>query len=430
MSPLREAGVLAVGDELLAGAHPDTNTPEIARALSLLGIAVRRAALVSDDREAIEDAVRDLSARFPLLVVTGGLGPTRDDVTRDGVARAFGRELEEDAHALAALQAWFDARAVAMPPDNRRQVQFPRGARVLANRVGTAPGFLLEAQEQAVVVLPGPPSEMRVVLHEEVLPWLRASGRAGPPAPEHRFHLFGLSESLFAQRVGGWMDRDEEPRMGCSVARGVLSVVLRARDPDGARARRALEERVAEFRARFGEHVFSEDDERLEHVLGARLIATGVSFTCAESCTGGLVASLVTSVPGISAVFAQGFVTYSNEAKARQLGVDPALVARHGAVSRETVLAMARGAAVAAGARLSVAVTGIAGPGAGSAAEPVGLLWFATSLDGELAACQRLFPARERDWIRGIAAYTALHLAWRRLVALDPRGRAGAAAPD
>ncbi len=420
MSRVREAAVLAVGDELLAGAHPDANTPEIARALVPLGIAVRRAALVSDDADAIEDAVRDLTARFGLLVVTGGLGPTLDDVTRDGVAQAFGRDLVRDEAALAELRGWFEGRGLAMPAENLRQVCFPRGATVLQNRVGTAPGFRLEDGARAVAVLPGPPHEMRVVLREQVLPWLRASGRAGPPTPEQRFFLFGLAESVFAERVGAWMDRGAEPLMGCSVDQGVLSVVLRGRDADPERARAAVEGRAAEFRPRFAEHVFSEEEERIEHVLGRLLLRAGVSFTCAESCTGGLVAALVTSVPGISAVFEQGFVTYSDEAKARWLGVERGLLARAGAVSRETAEAMALGAASATGARLAVAVTGIAGPGGGSTDKPVGLVWFATALDGAVASTRRLFPPRDRDWIRGLAARTALHLAWRRLERPEP----------
>jgi len=411
----RCAEILAIGDELLAGAHPDLNSPELARELGRLGIKVQHVEIVRDDEEAIATAVKASLARAGLLIVTGGLGPTQDDVTRHGIARAFGRELETSAAALDGLKNWFERRGTDMPVANERQALLPAGAALVHNRRGTAPGFRVVDGERVVVSLPGPPPEMRVVFAEEVAPWLVATGRAQEPLAEHRFFLFGLPESLFEERAGEWMARTAEPRMGCSAKKGVLHVVLRIVDPDGPAAERGLAERVTAFRERFGPYVFSEEDGRLEHVLGRELLARELSVTLAESCTGGLAASLLTRVPGISAVFERAYVAYSDAVKQSDLGVPAEVLASEGAVSPGVARAMAAGAAQASGARLAIAVTGIAGPEGGTPDKPVGLVCFATCLDGEVRTFERRFPPGERDWIRTLAARTALWLGLQRV---------------
>ena len=413
--PRRRARLVAVGDELLAGAHPDLNSPELAARLAELGIAVDGVEVVSDDEEAIAEAVRAARAKAPLVIVTGGLGPTLDDVTRHGIARALGRELERSEEAVRGVRAWFARRGQdEMPEANLRQALLPRGAALVPNRVGTAPGFRVEDDAGAVFSLPGPPPEMRVVFSEEVVPWLLERGLAERPIAERRFHLFGLSESVFAERAGAWMERDAVPRMGCSVKKGVLSVVLRAGGHD-AGAERLLFERARAFHERFRAHVFSEDEPRVEEVLARELLETGTTITLAESCTGGLASGLLTRTSGISAVFARGFVTYSNEAKVSELGVPEDVLARCGAVSPEVARAMAEGAARAAGARLALSITGIAGPGGGTEAKPVGLVWFGTAWDGASEAVERRFPPGDRNWIRALAARHALFLGLRRL---------------
>ena len=407
---------MSVGDELLAGAHPDLNGPEMARRLGELGVTVVSVAVVGDETHEIARAVRAALQRAPLVLVSGGLGPTLDDVTRHGIAEALGRKLVTDPTALAAVEAWYERRAAPMPASNRRQALLPEGATMVANRVGTAPGFRVEDGSARVVVsLPGPPAELRVVLGEEVLPWLTRSGRAGAELAERRFHLYGLSESVFAEEVGPWMDRDADPRMGCSVKKGVLTVVLRARG-EGPVFLQRLTTRAEAFAQRFSPHIFSTHEPRPEFVLGEALLASGTRIAIAESCTAGLVAARLGNVPGISAVFERGYVTYSNAAKQELLGVAPELIERHGAVSAEVAAAMALGAARAAGTELSVAVTGVAGPGGGTPEKPVGLIWFGTALRGEVRTVERRLPPGERAWIRSLSAGGALHLALRRLV--------------
>jgi nicotinamide-nucleotide amidase len=408
------ARVLAVGDELLSGAQLDTNSAWLAGELARAAIAALGFEVVRDDEAAIELAVRRALGEVELLFVSGGLGPPLDDVTRHGGARAFGRALALDEAALADVRAWFARRDVVMSDTNRRQALFPRGATVLANRHGTAPGFRLEHEGRAVVVLPGPPRELQGLWADEVLPWLAARGSARAPLPTRSFYLFGLSESLFAERAGAWMERAAEPLMGVTAREGVLSVTLRARaaepEPVGV-----LEARAREFRARFAAEIYSESDWELERALARALLARGASFSAAESCTGGLVLALLTSVPGISAAFARGYVAYSDAAKTELLAVPHATLAEHGAVSRATAEAMALGVARASGADLALAVTGLAGPDGGSAEKPVGLVWFATVYRGAVQSTERRFPAFGREAIRRWAARTGLYLALRRL---------------
>jgi nicotinamide-nucleotide amidase len=418
--PLESLALVAVGDELLAGAHPDLNSPWLAARLGELGLGAASVRVVPDDEARVAAAVTAALAEAELVVVTGGLGPTLDDVTRHGIARALGRELVSSERALADLDVWFQRRGVPMPEMNRRQALLPAGAELLRNRLGTAPGFRAAREGRFVVALPGPPAEVHGMVEDELVPWLCGDGRTQAPRGEHRFHLFGLPEGSFAQAVGDWMDRDANPRMGCTVKKGVLSVVLRARGADRVLAARVLLERADAFRGRFAAHVFSETEPRLERVLGEELLRTRTKIAIAESCTGGLVAGLLTRVPGISAVFERGWVTYSNAAKHELLGVEPALLERNGAVSAEVAEAMAIGAAQRAGARLSIAVTGVAGPDGGTEEKPVGLVWFATSLDGRVRSSCRRFPPGEREWIRTLATRSALHEALARL--RDPGG--------
>lgn len=413
-APAIRAALVVVGDELLSGAQTDTNSAWIAAELAALGIPVEAIEIVGDDEPLVAAAVLRALARAELVLVGGGLGPTLDDVTRHGIARALGRELHESAEALAEVRTWFEGRKVPMSDTNRRQALLPDGARMLKNRAGTAPGFLAEHEGRAVLALPGPPRELHVVFDDEVRPWLRARGWADMPIREQRFFLFGIPESRFAERAGEWMARDSDPRMGCTVRDGTLTAALRARASTDASAA-ALERRAHEFRVRFAEEIYSEEDWDLEHALARELRARDLSIGIAESCTGGLALALLTRVPGISRAFSLGFVTYSDAAKEAVLGVPRALLATHGAVSREVAEAMALGAARASGADLVLTVTGIAGPDGGTPAKPVGLVWFATALRGAVRSVEHRFPPLDRDSIRRVAARTGLHLCWKHL---------------
>jgi nicotinamide-nucleotide amidase len=256
---------------------------------------------------------------------------------------------------------------------------------------------------------------MRDMLARELLPWLeRTCGRGQGLASRHAY-LSGLAESAFADRAGAWMERDANPRMGVTAHHGVLRVSLRARAATSEGARALVEERAAQLRERFGHEIFSEDEPRLELALGRALIERRLPVATAESCTGGLVAQLLTDVPGISAVFREGWITYTDQAKVARLGVPAELIERHGAVSAEVAAAMAAGAARASGARVSLSVTGIAGPQGGSPAKPVGLVWLGLCVDGEVLTREQRFPPVGREHVRLFAAHAALDLMLRHL---------------
>ena len=416
-APRRLLGLVATGDELTTGASVDTNSAAIAARLLELGLEAERFVVLGDDEDALAATLSELGRTCDVVVVTGGLGPTLDDVTRAAAARAAGTVLELSPAHLAELKAWFASLGRPFAESNERQAWFPRGAEVLENPLGTAPGFALKIGRAQVFALPGPPREMGGMLENEVVP--RVRDIAGSRATARTvFYLFGLSESVFADRCGEWMDRRADPLLGVTAKNGVLTARLVARGPGEVLARRA-----AEFRERFGEWIFSERDPEPALALGRVLIERRVTFAIAESCTGGLVAEKLTRVPGISTVFERGYVTYSNRAKTEMLGVDEALIAKHGAVSAPVAEAMAAGAAKRSGARAAVSVTGIAGPDGGTAEKPVGLVWFGIWNDGATRTVERRFGVRGRDLIREFAANTALDLLLRNLAKeRPPRG--------
>lgn len=413
----RRAALVAVGDELVSGERQDANLAWLAARLEAAGLEVREARLVGDDEEALAAALDELLARHGLVVTSGGLGPTLDDVTRQAAARATGCELAVDAPALEAVRAWWRERGRPMPESNARQAFLPRGATVLPNAHGTAPGFRVERAGAWLVALPGPPHELRGVFEDAVEPWLATLPAPGPARLRGTFLLFGLSESLFADQAGRWMERSENPRMGVLASAGSLLVKLEARGRTPEEAQVLYAARASEVRLRFAAHLAGEGCASLAELTGRALLAAGVPVAVAESCTGGLIAARLTEVPGISAVFREGLVTYSNAAKEARLGVPSDLLEAHGAVSAQAALAMARGAARTGGARLALSVTGVAGPGGGTPEKPVGLVWFGLWLDGQELALERRFPARGRAWVREWAANTGLDLLRRAATA-------------
>jgi nicotinamide-nucleotide amidase len=407
-----KAEILTIGDELLRGEIVDTNKSFLSERLLRFDVETRFHSSVCDDPADMADAFRRAASRADVVLVSGGLGPTRDDITLEVLARTFRRELQRHEPSLAAIRAFFARLGREMSPSNEKQALLPAGAEVLPNPVGTAPGCMLAVERAVFFCLPGVPRELARMMDEEVLP--RLAGRLRPAGAgvmrAALLRTFGMGESTLEDELKD-LAREEGVALGFRTAfpDNFLRPVARAATEAEAAARL---DRVCEaIRARLGPLVYGRDDETMEQALGRLLAERGKTLAVAESCTGGLVAQRISAVPGCSRYFRGGVVAYANEAKRDLLGVPEALLAAHGAVSAEVARAMAEGARARLGADLSVSTTGISGPDGGSAEKPVGLVFvgFADARGSE--AYEFLFPFdRERhrlvtsqvalDWVR------------------------------
>ena len=407
--------LVAIGNELLLGHTLDTNGADLARALSTLGVEIVRRTAVPDRPGDIAAAVADGLRRTGAVITTGGLGPTHDDLSKRAVADLYGMPLEFDGAVWTDIVARF-ARAQREPaPSNRGQAEVPRGATVLRNRWGTAPGLWLEGPEGLTIMLPGVPGEMRKLLEFEVTP--RLAARAGGMVVRSLVvRTTAIPESTLAERMGD-VEREIAP-LTLAYLPGTHGVDLRltAWRMQPAEADRRLRDAADLVTSRAGEHVYGEGDVDLAAVVLERARAAGLSLGAAESCTGGLVGGRLTDIPGSSDVFIGAVVCYANRLKTELLDVPASLVDAHGAVSEEVARAMAEGALRRLRVALTVAVTGIAGPGGGTSDKPVGTVWFAVASPARTESRRVVFLGSRRE-IRERAAQTALYLLDRRLLA-------------
>ena len=406
------AVTLSIGSELVTGLVADTHGRRLGRALGTVGAVVLRHEMLDDDAEAIAAAFARAARDADLVVATGGLGPTPDDLTRDGLAQALGTALAESPEAMCLLRAWAEARGRTLSESNRRQALLPQGAEALPNPVGSAPGILARLGRATVFCLPGVPSEMERMLADQVLPRLRAGAEARV-LRVRTVRTFGLPESVIGERLADLMAPGRRPRIATAASAGVIDIHIHADGPEGE-ADAILASGAAEVRRRLGDAVFAEGTTTLEESVAALLARRGLTVAVAESCTGGLVAARLVNVPGMSNHLLEGVVAYSNRAKERLLGVPADRIERHGAVSEAVARAMAEGARAGAGADLGLAVTGIAGPGGGSSEKPVGTVWFALADAAGADAVRELFPG-DRQTVRERAVLYALNLVRLRL---------------
>lgn len=409
------AAILSIGDELTLGQTHDTNAAWLAQRLGEIGIVAVEFATVPDDLPRHVAAVRRLAATADVVISTGGLGPTSDDLTRASLAEAMGDVLEEDAVALAQVEAIFAARGRVMPPINRVQALRPSRGASLENLNGTAPGLAGVVDGTDVFCLPGPPGEMKPMFERRVLPRLHVP--AGRTVRTRTLHCFGIGESDVATRLGPLMDRDRVPLVGTTASAGVVSVRLRYEgEQPGSEADAVLDAVAGEVRAKVGEFIFGADGERLPGVVLSLLRARNESLATVESCTGGLLSSMLTDVPGSSSVFVGGVVAYSNPVKTAMVGVEPAVLEfpGPGAVSAECAAGLATGGLERLGATHALAITGIAGPdGAvpareGVAAKPVGTVFIARAHRGGATDVRRFEFPGDRGSVRMWAAVSAL----------------------
>lgn len=405
-----EAEIIAVGTELLLGDILNTNAQFLSRELAQLGINVHFQSVVGDNPERLESVVNLARSRSDLLIFSGGLGPTQDDLTKQTVAHAFGDELRFDEEELEKIRAFFTAWGRTMPENNRRQAYVPVHGRKIENHNGTAPGMIFEdtrAPGKYAVLLPGPPYELKPMFLDTVRPWLAAMTRSALHSETLR--VMGVGESHLEEKIGHLLE-NENPTAAlyAKTAEVVIRVTAKADTPE--HAKEMCEEYAQKFYTILGDKIYARGEQPIEYATVAALREAGKTAAFAESCTGGLVAKRLTDVPGASAVFGYGACTYSNEIKEKMLGVRHETLEAHGAVSSETAAEMARGVRRVSGADFGVGITGIAGPDGGTDEKPVGTVYMAVA-DAENTYVQKLvLTGRTRATVRESSAQHAFDM--------------------
>lgn len=399
--------VLCIGTELTRGELVSSNSAWLSAALTEIGFEVTEHRVVDDHEGRIIGALEDLSRTAKIIVATGGLGPTTDDLTTASVAKCLGVDLVRDEGALDHIRRRFERLGRTMSASNAKQADFPTGAEILPNPIGTAAGFEVRLGEARAFFMPGVPKEMQRMFDEEVTPRIRAL--AANDAHQVRFRTFGLPESVVGEKLADVEASYPGVTIGYRAHFPEIDVKVLARAADRGRAQALAEEAAAEVRSRLGDVIFGEGEDTFAGVVGRALRNRGATLAIAESCTGGLVGALLTKEPGASDFLLLDAVTYANSAKQRVLGVDEEVLRGHGAVSAEVAARMAEGARRVSGADVALAITGVAGPGGGSDDKPVGLVYLAVTSDRGTVVRERRFSG-ERHWIQTLAAYTGLLL--------------------
>lgn len=412
---MNSAEIITIGDEILIGQTVDTNSAWIAGRLNLLGIGVARITSIADRREEIITALDETLGRSDMVLMTGGLGPTSDDITKETLAEYFGAKLVTDPGVLAEVTERLMKRNLEMNDNNRRQANVPDNCTVLVNRAGTAPGMMFSRGEKRVISMPGVPSEMKYIMTEHVLPMIAM--RAGGNVIIHKnIMTYGTFEAKLAERLQGFeKELPPEIRIAYLPSHGLIKLRLTGRGHDEGRTGALVSEQVRKLYTIIPDVIYGEDEATLEEVTGALLMNNGVTVSTAESCTGGKLSSLITSVPGSSAWYLGSVIAYDNSIKTGVLGVNADTIREHGAVSKETASEMAAGVRSLTGSDYSVAVTGIAGPTGGTDAKPVGMVWIAIASDGGvITEVHRFADNRTVNILR--ASYTALNMLRKQII--------------
>lgn len=413
------AELVSVGTELLLGEIVDTNAAYMSQRLAEIGVDVHFRHTVGDNLGRIVSVLEPALSRSDVVLVCGGLGPTQDDLTRESFAAVTGRPLVLDAQAEARLREYMAHRGLALTANNLKQATVPEGGRLLENTCGTAPGLLVEHQGRVLIAVPGPPPEMREMMRREVLPYLiERQGGHYAPVYTRVLRFADIGESTLAAEISDLIDAQTDPTIAPYAKPGEVTLRLATKDADPVAARARLDEVEARLRARVGDFIYGVDDETMEVAVGKVLRERGATVAVAESCTGGLVASRLTDVPGSSDYFLGAVVAYANAVKERVLGVPAPTLAEHGAVSVETALAMATGVRALLDADYAVATTGIAGPGGGTEEKPVGLVYIAVA-DAEGTVCRRENWPGTREQFKARVSQYALNLLRRCVLGLE-----------
>lgn len=397
--------IITTGDEVMQGVIVDTNTAWIAERAFALGHEIRRHLTARDDIDDIAELLEEASGRADAVIVSGGLGPTADDLTIDAFAKAFGVKLIKNEDVLKAIREFSGRRGRPMSPSNEKEAQIPKGATVLPNKVGTAPGIQVKFGKTEFFFLPGVPKELYQIFNDSVMPWL--AGRAKGAMAEKVLRSFGMPEAEIDDQLKGVDLFGARLSFRVKFPEVLLKVVARTEDAQSARG---LADRAAvNIRERLGQIVYGEGETVLAEVVGKELAKRKMTIAVAESCTGGALSNEFTNTPGSSEYFERGIVSYSNRSKEEILGVTPETLRAHGAVSRETAMAMAEGVRRTSGASLGIGVTGIAGPGGGTPEKPLGTVHIAIADGGETLSYEYNLN-RDRLWFKQLVAWTAMDI--------------------
>jgi len=408
------AEILAVGTELLLGDTLNTNAQYLSKELAGLGVSVYRHTAVGDNPGRLKAAFGEAFARADVVITSGGLGPTKDDLTKEIGAEYFGKKLVMDEGALKTLESMFTRTGRVMTENNRKQAMTPEGATIIPNNNGTAPGCIVSDGDKTLIMLPGPPRELIPMFEERVVPFLRE--RTDGMYVSRVLRLCGVGESTAEDMIKDIIDAQTNPTIAPYAKLNELTFRITASAKSEEEAEALMEPTVTELYKRFGDNIYSEGNHMsLAQVVIDALVKENMTVSVAESCTGGLMASALVDIPGSSEVFLEGLVTYSNEAKINRLGVKAETIQAHGAVSKECAHEMALGVAKLSGTSIGIGITGIAGPGGGTQDKPVGLVYVAICVNGEVTVNELKYTGN-RQRIRGRAVMATLDMIRRALI--------------
>ena len=416
----KRAEILCVGTELLLGDIVNTNAAFLSRRLAELGIGVYRHVAVGDNPQRLCEALKECLDRADIVVMSGGLGPTKDDLTKETVARFFGRPMGMDEKSLADIRDYFSKTGRVMTKNNEKQAMMPEGAVVFPNRYGTAPALAIEDRDKTVIMLPGPPVELVPLFNEEVMPYLEK--RCDSAIVSTNVHFFGIGESALAEKMDKLLTESQNPSVAPYCQDGEVRLRVTARSDSKEKALAMCRKCVKQILdSEAGGFAYGVDVDTIENALVARLHESGLTLSAAESCTGGLIAKRITDIPRCSDVFFGGCVTYTNEVKQRLLGVKADTLERYTAVSPQVAMEMARGVRERTGSDIGISATGIAGPGGGTEEVPVGTVYLGISAkDGEDFRKLSLSSNRSREFIRTVSATNSYDMV---LKYIDSKGK-------
>ena len=403
-----KSAIISVGTEILFGQITNTNSVYLSDQLNLLGVDVLFHHSVGDNPARLKEVLEVALKESTLIITTGGLGPTQDDLTKEVVAEVMHDSLVLHQESLERIESAFNRMGRNMTENNKKQAMMPSRATIFENLEGTAPGFALEENGKTIICLPGPPREMKSMFEKQAFPFIRMKSQG---IIYHRMiRTFEIGESQAETSLLSIINGQKDPTIATYAKEGETAIRIASKRDTMEEAKIAVEEVILKMNELIGQYIYSTDDEELVEVVGKKLIKDNITISCAESCTGGMFAAKITEIPGISAVFDRGLVTYSNQAKIEELGVNKDTLDKYGAVSKETAIEMAEGLKRVTGSRLCISVTGVAGPDGGTEEKPVGLVHLAVIFDGKLTHKEVRMRNVNRVWNRNYTVLAMLSL--------------------